>query len=134
MSTWNPTKGGPDSSRRRSQRVIVGVPITVFQLFGASFSSGETALRILALGQIVNIATGFPGMILIMVGESGRVTRSVAIGAIVNLALSLVLIPRFGASGAAAATAASIAITNILLSAVLWRSKKVWSPALNLPR
>jgi O-antigen/teichoic acid export membrane protein len=117
--------------------IVVGVVLLahpLLQLFGASFTSGETALRILALGQIVNIATGFPGMILIMVGESGRVTRSAAIGAIVNLALSLVLIPRFGASGAAAATAASIAITNILLSAVLWRSKKVWSPALNLPR
>ena len=29
MSTWDPTRGGTESSRRRSQRVIVSVPVTV---------------------------------------------------------------------------------------------------------
>jgi hypothetical protein len=29
MSTWNPTTGGPESIRRRSQRVFVSVAITV---------------------------------------------------------------------------------------------------------
>src|SRR5256714_15418850 len=28
MSTWDPTRGGTESSRRRSQRVIVSVPVT----------------------------------------------------------------------------------------------------------
>lgn len=117
--------------------IVVGVMLfahPVLELFGSSFSSGATAVRILALGQIVNIATGFPGMILIMVGESGRVTRSVAVGAAVNLVLSVALIPSFGASGAATAAAASIALTNVLLSGALWRSKRIWSPALAVPR
>ena len=116
--------------------IVIGVVVLaepLMKLFGSSFSSGATSLRILALGQIVNIATGFPGMILMMMGESKRVTWSVSIGAVVNLALSLALIPGLGATGAAAAAAASIALTNVLLSATLWRSKRFWSPALAVP-
>jgi hypothetical protein len=30
MANWNPTSGGPETSRRRSQRVVVSVAITVF--------------------------------------------------------------------------------------------------------
>jgi len=82
----------------------------------------------------VNIATGLPGTILIMIGDSARVTRSVAVGAVANVALSLALIPSYGASGAAVAGATSIALTNVLLSSVAWRSRRIWTPALGVPR
>jgi O-antigen/teichoic acid export membrane protein len=111
--------------------VLLAHPLV--DLFGASFSGGVTPLRILALGQIVNIATGFPGTILIMVGESGRVTRGVTVGAFANLALSVALIPHFGASGAAVAGAVGIALANIVLGWELWRSNHIWSPALAIP-
>jgi O-antigen/teichoic acid export membrane protein len=105
----------------------------LLRLFGPDFSGGATPLRILALGQLVNIATGFPGTILIMVGDSGRVTRGVAIGAAVNIALNLALVPSHGATGAAIAGATSIALTNVLLAATLWRGRRIWSVALGSP-
>jgi O-antigen/teichoic acid export membrane protein len=122
--------------------IVLGVVVLaepLLRIFGADFAAGATQLRILAIGQLVNVATGIPGTILIMVNAAGRVTRSVAVGATANVGLSIVLIPSFGATGAAVATATSVALTNVLLTAVLWRSKRIWSPALaparfSLPR
>ncbi len=112
---------------------VIALAEPLLRIFGSEFEGGATPLRILAVGQIVNVATGFPGTILIMVGDAGNVTRAVAGAALVNLALSIALIPSFGATGAAIAGAASIAVANILLSAVLWRSRRIWSPALGTP-
>jgi len=116
--------------------IVLGVAVfaeQILRIFGSDFSAGATPLRVLAVGQIVNIATGFPGTILLMIGETGRVTRAVAAAAAVNLGLSVALVPDFGATGAAVAGAASIALANILLSSVLWRSRRIWSPALGSP-
>ena len=113
--------------------VIVGVVVLaepMLRVFGSSFASAATPLRILAVGQLVNIATGFPGTILLMIGETGSVTRSVVAGAVANLVLNVTLVPGFGATGTAIAGATSIALTNILLAVLLWRRNRVWSPAI----
>src|SRR2546426_4124800 len=47
------------------------VPGPVLRVFGGGFQSGSTALRILLIGQAVNVATGSVGFILIMVGRTG---------------------------------------------------------------
>ncbi|HUF76255.1 MAG TPA: oligosaccharide flippase family protein, partial [Longimicrobiales bacterium] len=65
----------------------------LLDLFGDDFGTGVTALRILCLGQLVNLATGFAGMILIMTGEAGQLVKAVAAGTVVNLVLAAVLIP-----------------------------------------
>jgi O-antigen/teichoic acid export membrane protein len=117
--------------------IVAGVLVLaepVLRVFGSGFSGGATPLRILAVGQLVNIATGLPGTILIMVDEAGRVTRSVVVGAIANVALSIALIPPYGASGAAVATATSVALTNVLLAGALWRTRRIWSPPFGRPR
>lgn len=120
-----------------STPIVIGVIVLaapLLRVFGADFVDGATPLRILAIGQIVNIATGFPGMALIMIREAGKVTRIVACGTVANVLLCALLIPKFGASGAATAGATSIALTNVLLSAVLWRTNRLWSPAFAAPR
>src|SRR5439155_13057555 len=47
------------------------VPGAVLRIFGGSFATGTTALRILLIGQSVNVATGSVGYILLMVGRTG---------------------------------------------------------------
>jgi hypothetical protein len=59
MPTWDPVKGGPDSSRRRSQRVIVAVSITVTSEGGnkdAAFQEETQTLVVNAHGAMVALA------------------------------------------------------------------------------
>jgi hypothetical protein len=59
MSTWDPTKGGADSNRRRSQRVIVSVPVTVSSEGGnrdAAFQEEAQTLVVNAHGAMIALA------------------------------------------------------------------------------
>lgn len=106
----------------------------VLDLFGLESGAGVTALQILSVGQLVNIATGFAGTILVMIGESGQATWAVAAGTATNLLLSVALIPRFGATGAAVGTSASIAVANVLMVYLLWRRQGLNSAMLCIGR
>lgn len=90
--------------------------------FGPEYRVGYLALGILALGQLVNAAMGSVGLLLNMTGYERDTMRGVAIAAVVNVALNLILIPRFGIEGAAASTAITLMTWNIILrSAVIAR-------------
>jgi len=59
MSNWDPTKGGGESNRRRSQRVIVSVPVTVSSEPGskdAVFKEETQTLVVNAHGAMVALA------------------------------------------------------------------------------
>ena len=59
MSVWDPIKGGTDSNRRRSQRVIVNVPITVSSEGGnkdAAFQEETQTLVVNAHGAMIALA------------------------------------------------------------------------------
>lgn len=76
-------------------------------LFGHEFITGSVPLRILLLGQLINVATGHVGMVLLLTG-SRRAWMGLAAGALVlNIGFDLLWIPRFGLSGAAAASSLS---------------------------
>jgi O-antigen/teichoic acid export membrane protein len=94
--------------------VIVSVPDLILQLFGPQFKDGAWALRILAMGQFVNLATGPVGTLLLMTGHEKLMRNNVAISATLNLLCNLVLVPSYGAVGAAASTALSLAFMNII--------------------
>ena len=59
MPTWNPSKGAPESNRRRSQRVILSIPVTV-RSEGlpkeASFEETTQTLIVNAHGSLIAIA------------------------------------------------------------------------------
>lgn len=83
--------------------------------FGRDFSSAYLPLVILALGQLVNAAMGSVGFLLNMTGHEKDVTVGIVIAAVVNILLNAALIPVFGMTGAASATAISLAVWNIFL-------------------
>ena len=93
--------------------VIIGAPF-IMGLFGDEFVSGSLPLIILAVGQFINAATGPVNNVLIMTGRQ-KLNRNIMVGAtIVAVILDLVLIPRFGAVGAACVNTGGVLIMNII--------------------
>ena len=73
-----------------------------------------TLLRVLVLGQFVNVITGSVGYILQMTGYEKVVRNNVCISTAIMLAGGGLFIPLFGITGAAWVTSISIAIQNLL--------------------
>lgn len=94
--------------------MIAGGDIAAW-VFGQEFLRAHIPLALLAVGQLVNAAMGSVGFLLNMTGHEKITTRIMFMTAILNVILNLVLIPPFGMAGAAAATAFSLALWNVLL-------------------
>ncbi|MGH7702453.1 MAG: polysaccharide biosynthesis C-terminal domain-containing protein, partial [Gemmatimonadales bacterium] len=99
----------------------------VMRLFGPEFGSGAATLSVLALGQFVSVATGSVGYLLMMCGQERRLRDAVLVGAGVNLALNLVLVPRLGVLGAAIASAVGMSALNLLAAYYVWTRLRIWS-------
>jgi O-antigen/teichoic acid export membrane protein len=90
-------------------------PDAILRLFGGeNFTTGSTALRILVIGQAINVSVGAAGFVLIMAGRTGWDLAVYGLSAALDLVLSFVLVPKFGINGAAAAQAITIACSNWL--------------------
>jgi len=95
-------------------------PAALLPLFGPGFADGATVTVVLAVGQLVNAATGPCGTLLNM---SGRVSLNMLdnIGALVlNIGLNVWLIPAYGIVGAAVAWSASLVVVNLVRVAQVW--------------
>ncbi len=84
----------------------------VLHVFGKGFVGGSTVLLILSAGQLVNAATGPTGALLTMTGKQKWELANTGVMVGINFLLNLLLIPRMGMTGAAIATATSIALIN----------------------
>ncbi len=94
--------------------VLVVFPRDILGLFGAEFVVGAVATVILAFGQVVNAATGPIGSVLNM-SRHFRLNMADNVAILVaNVALNLVLVPRYGFVGAAVAWSLSLAVVNIV--------------------
>jgi O-antigen/teichoic acid export membrane protein len=88
-------------------------PHDLLQFFGRGFAAAASVTAILAVGQMMSAAAGPCGSMLNM---SGRVALSMADNLTVlfaNVALNLLLIPRYGIVGAACAWSFSIVSVNL---------------------
>jgi len=101
--------------------IVLLFPEALLSIFGSSFIVGSTALIILALGDLMNSATGICGVIVTMTGNTWLNTINSVVSLTLNLVLSILLIPDFGVVGVAVATAISVVIVNLLrLMQVFW--------------
>jgi O-antigen/teichoic acid export membrane protein len=87
----------------------------ILGIFGPDFSEGYTVLVILVCGQLVNALSGPVGYLMSMTGHQAKAMKIVAFSAFLNLLLNMILIPKFGMTGAAIASAVSTATWNILM-------------------
>jgi O-antigen/teichoic acid export membrane protein len=93
-------------------------PITVF-LYGTRYEQSAIILALLSFGYYFNAALGFNGLTLKVYGKLRYVVVLNIVTAVANLGLNLLLIPRYGALGAAIGTTATLIIHNVLKQAGL---------------
>ena len=110
-------------------------PLTVL-LYGERYEQSGIILALLSLGYYFNAALGFNGLTLKVFGKLKFIVTVNALAAIVNVVINLLLIPRYGALGAAIGTCSTLVAHNILKQAGLrfgtgislfdWRYLKIY--------
>ncbi|HEX5852148.1 MAG TPA: flippase [Solirubrobacteraceae bacterium] len=90
-------------------------PQVYLSIFGDGFQGGATALRIIAVGQLVNAAAGPAGNVLIMTGHERAAAVGMIVGLAANVVLGIALVPPFGVTGGAIAFAGSLVLWNGIL-------------------
>jgi O-antigen/teichoic acid export membrane protein len=93
----------------------------ILTIFGSEFSQAHTILIILSIGKLVNVSTGAVSLLLNMTNHERDNAMVVGFSAALNLGLNLLLIPRFGAVGAAIATASASVTANIWLAILVYK-------------
>lgn len=92
--------------------LAVGKPL--LSLFGAEFTTGYTLMFILAAGLVIRSAVGPAESVLRMVGHQKLCAAVLFISALVDIALSLALVPPSGVLGAALANAGAMTVSAVL--------------------
>lgn len=87
----------------------------ILGLFGSEFVGVYAELCVLVFAQLVSAACGLVGTMLNVTGLQRKSAMVYATTWVVNVALNLVLIPAFGVTGAAAASAVSVVLWNVWL-------------------
>jgi O-antigen/teichoic acid export membrane protein len=104
--------------------IVFAAPILA--LFGSEFESGAGAIRILVVGYVVAIATGFAGLALIMTGNEKSFSVATAIGVVTNILVTLALVPILEVDGAAIGFAAGTATAGVLATLFVWRRLRIY--------
>ena len=85
----------------------------ILRLYGQQYIEASQALRILAIGQLVNALSGSCGIVLLMTGHQRIVVQGLAAALLLNFGVAYWAIPAFGMSGAALAVTVGIVFWNI---------------------
>ena len=104
-------------------------------LFGPAYASAEQVLQLLSIGFVVVLPLCALHAVALSAGAGTWLLRTAVAGCVANVALNLVLIPRFGMHGAAAATVAGEALSVAVLAGGL--RHHIWPPvrvSLNRPQ
>ncbi len=96
-------------------------PVTLF-IFGERYASSANVLAILAAGSYLNAALGFNYHTLSVYGRVRYLVITDVTSALFGLALNLLLIPSYGALGAAISVSAALLANNLLNHAGMLRS------------
>ena len=91
--------------------IAVGARWLIIPVLGAAYAGAYAPMLVLCAAQLINVGFGSVGLVLNMTGGEGAAARAAGVAAALNIALNLLLIPRWGSLGAATAT---------LLTMILW--------------
>ena len=103
--------------------IVFGKPLLV--MFGPDYVSAYWSLMILSLGVFFNSAVGSVGLLLTMTKHEKVALKGLVISLVINLFLSFLLIPAYGAEGAALATALYLLIWNVIFGVYVFREVKI---------
>lgn len=100
----------------------VGLAPWILPAFGGDFRAAMPPLMVLAVGQIVNVAAGPVGLLLLMTDHQGAALRILMGVALLNVALAVAGTLIWGMLGAAAAAAFSMILWNVAMIVYIRRS------------
>lgn len=104
----------------------------ILNIWGDEFVTSYWVLIIITIGQFFNISTGSTGIFLMMTGHEKTIGKITFLSALINLTLNFILIPNFGAIGAAISTASTVTTENILKVIIVKRKTGILTiPFLN---
>jgi O-antigen/teichoic acid export membrane protein len=83
-------------------------------IFGHSYQAGNTVLIILGLSMLLSTVCGQVDVVLITTGRSSWSLVNGLLAMVVNVSVDLILIPRYGITGAAVGWAAAIVVANLM--------------------
>ncbi|MEV4638157.1 polysaccharide biosynthesis C-terminal domain-containing protein [Actinoplanes sp. NPDC049548] len=93
--------------------VILFAPLYL-GLFGAHYRSGTPVVVVLACAMLVATGCGMVDMVLAMAGRTSWNLYNVLVALVVTVGLDVLLIPRYGALGAAIGLACALVVNNLL--------------------
>lgn len=99
--------------------VLLALGEPLLRMFGKDFVGGYHLMFIIAVGLLARASVGPAERLLNMLGERRRCAHVYAGSFLLNVALCFVLIPRFGAIGAATASASALVFESIWLFLVV---------------
>ncbi|MBW7474270.1 oligosaccharide flippase family protein [Paenibacillus oenotherae] len=105
---------------------VAGRPL--LGLFGAEFTAAYPALLLLSAGQLFGAYCGQTGTMATMTGYHRVLTRVLVIATVLNVALSVALIPLLGMTGAAAASCCAAVTWNAVMAIAIKRKYGIITP------
>ena len=130
----DPHDAGRRPRRPRSRRSSSGRALVRF-VYGSQFADAGVALRLILPGIVAYSVVAVLSRYITGRGRPGTGTLILVAGLVVNIAVNLVLIPRYGIDGAAAASSVSYIVTAMLTLVVFRRmSGRGWVETLVIRR
>ncbi|HCT9179323.1 TPA: polysaccharide biosynthesis C-terminal domain-containing protein [Corynebacterium aurimucosum] len=109
--------------------LIAGMPLLFQLMISDEYSGGLVVVPMLVVGVVINVLAGIYDAVYVAKMQSRRVMVTSVLGAIVNLALNVLLIPIIGILGAATATTISFGVVAVVRA---WDTRRVVSIRYNL--
>jgi O-antigen/teichoic acid export membrane protein len=102
--------------------LILALGKPLLWLFSPQFTDAYPVMFVLAIGFLVRASMGPAEFVLNMLGEQSLCALVLAVSAVLDVALSFALVPRFGMLGAATATTTAL-VTAALMNYVVARRR-----------
>jgi len=98
-------------------------------VYGSYYAQGAAVLALLSVGQLVNVCSGCCGLTLIMSGHHRTMMKITVLCGLLNAVAAILLTIIYGVIGAAAATAGTTILENILMTLSARNKAGVWTHA-----
>ncbi|MFE1883829.1 lipopolysaccharide biosynthesis protein [Streptomyces diastatochromogenes] len=99
--------------------LVAGFPRTVLSVFGPEFVAGASALVVLCVASLINVAVGNAQTVLLMAGKSSWHLAITAVAFAVQLTVGVLAVPRWGVLGAAVSWGAAIVVENLSAALII---------------
>lgn len=109
--------------------IFLGTPL-LRVLLGAYYAGAYPLLVLLSVGQIVNVAAGAWVFVLIMTGGKRELAVGSTVAVILQLIISIPLGLHFGVFGVAIGVCASLIISNVFGTVLVWYRLRIWTFAM----